>query len=490
MALVSHTITALAESDDQGTDGKNIIANAVVSMFNLAGVAAVLYDDAQENGGSTAKTTGANGQVIVYVESGEYNESINGSLSRRVTVTELIGQDPAGQRNKLGLGTASTKNVGVDDGDVLEVGAFGIGTDNLSDVTSGSCNDLVKVGFYVVASTVSDRPTADGVPYGINVFASNGSASALYQSSYPLYVAEPKEYIRSQNNGVWSSWVEILTPSGLGTAALQDTTEISTDNTLERILRVGDLEYARPDYTKESLELIAHRGFRDLFPQNTIPAFTSAIRRGADSLECDVSFSAQGTAYIFHDTSVDDLTNGSGVFTTLNDAYIDSLTLNQLVGTIIADTKIPLFEWLLDYASKGGIKIYPEIKAINSTADIDTFISLIESYGMEENCVAQSFTLSNIEYLRGKNQTIEIGLLGSSTDPSVYEPLVDSLAALKRSYLLWFEGSLVAQPEIIDYAKSKGVKVATYTVDSNDRAKELMQLGVNQIMSDITLEVL
>lgn len=78
MALVPYTITALAESDAQGTDGKNIVAGATCSMYSQPSDSVVtLYDDAAGSNGSTAKVTGANGQVVVYVEPGSYRVSVN-----------------------------------------------------------------------------------------------------------------------------------------------------------------------------------------------------------------------------------------------------------------------------------------------------------------------------------------------------------------------------------------------------------------------------
>lgn len=486
MALVPHKVTALAESDAQGTNGKNIVENAVVSLYKTNGVAATLYDDENGTNGSTVKTTDTKGQVVVFVEPGNYDEEVNGSTRRRIKLTQLVGDDPEAQRTALGLGSAALKNVGESVGDVVTFGAFGFGTDNAVDVTTGSCNDLTEIGWYVAASTVSQRPTTNGIAYGIHTVAANGDA--FYQLAFPLYVSDTKIYIR-KFSVTWSGWIEVLTEENVGTAALQNTTTATHDNTIGAIMRIGDLDYARPDFTKQRLELIAHRGFREIFPQNTMPAFTSAIKRGADSLECDVSFSAENTAYTFHDKTVDSLTNGSGTFTTLNDTYIDSLTLNELSGTIISDTKIPTFEEFLDYASKSGVKIYPEIKAINSNANIDAMISLIEQYGMIENCVIQSFNLANLSYVRSISSIVEVGFLGAATNQAAYESAVNSMRDLGRGYLLWSAASLISTPAIVAYARSQGVDVAAYTIDESNTARELMKIGVNKIMSDITLEL-
>lgn len=86
MALVPHKITALAISDADGTDGKNIVAGAVVSLYDTDGNAVILFDDENGSNGSTVKQTDNEGVVVVYVEEGEYDEEVNGSTRRRVLV--------------------------------------------------------------------------------------------------------------------------------------------------------------------------------------------------------------------------------------------------------------------------------------------------------------------------------------------------------------------------------------------------------------------
>lgn len=86
MDLVPCKVTALAESDADGTDGKNIVAGAVVVLYDTTGAVATLYDDRNGNGGSTAKTTDSQGVVVFYVYPGEYDTQINNGKRRRIAV--------------------------------------------------------------------------------------------------------------------------------------------------------------------------------------------------------------------------------------------------------------------------------------------------------------------------------------------------------------------------------------------------------------------
>ena len=49
--------------------------------------------------------------------------------------------------------------------------------------------------------------------------------------------------------------------------------------------------------------LAAHRGDRKCFPENTMPAFESALRFGVDMIETDVHMTRDGHLVLIHDRS-------------------------------------------------------------------------------------------------------------------------------------------------------------------------------------------
>jgi glycerophosphoryl diester phosphodiesterase len=57
---------------------------------------------------------------------------------------------------------------------------------------------------------------------------------------------------------------------------------------------------------------IAHQGGEDEFPSNTMYAFRSALKAGADMLELDVGVTKDGQVVVMHDTTLDRTTNGTG----------------------------------------------------------------------------------------------------------------------------------------------------------------------------------
>lgn len=235
------------------------------------------------------------------------------------------------------------------------------------------------------------------------------------------------------------------------------------------------------------IEVIAHRGFRNQFPQNTLLAMSAALNRGADSLECDVQMSVDGTPILYHDTNLNTLTSGSGDPLTVTLAYMQGLTFTALSGTDFSSVRIPTFAQFLSLASERGSYVYPEIKRYRTIADIALMVNAVVDARMQQLCMFQSFNLGDLVNVRALHPNIYIGFLGASylTD---YEPVIDTLAALTYAAIVWDQTDLISRPAIIDYARSKGLDVIAYTVTDQTQADVMAKLGVRRIMTDVSLE--
>ncbi|EIW61594.1 PLC-like phosphodiesterase [Trametes versicolor FP-101664 SS1] len=65
--------------------------------------------------------------------------------------------------------------------------------------------------------------------------------------------------------------------------------------------------------TKPMPECWGHRGASATFPENTLASFEAAMRDGAEGIESDVHVSVDDVVVMFHDPSVDRVTDGTGL---------------------------------------------------------------------------------------------------------------------------------------------------------------------------------
>jgi len=92
---------------------------------------------------------------------------------------------------------------------------------------------------------------------------------------------------------------------------------------------------------------IAHRGASLLANENSIESFRKALNLGYRVLETDVHGSKDGTAYIFHDDTLERLTGENLRISDLKDTDIDSLKVNT--SSIIPRLSVSLKSFLKVY---------------------------------------------------------------------------------------------------------------------------------------------
>lgn len=111
--------------------------------------------------------------------------------------------------------------------------------------------------------------------------------------------------------------------------------------------------------------LIAHRGESNDAPENTLPAYEMAVKRGF-GFECDVYLSKDGRVFTFHDGDLKRTTNGANTnkcadVTWDEISQLDVGNWGKWNGSKYVGTRPALLEEVLALA-RDGRKIYVEVK--------------------------------------------------------------------------------------------------------------------------------
>ncbi len=108
--------------------------------------------------------------------------------------------------------------------------------------------------------------------------------------------------------------------------------------------------------TQVETEIAAHRGGAALWPENSAIAFRGAMALGVEQIEFDVQMTADGVPVIFHDTTLDRMTNSSGPLAERTLAELMALEINGGGGRILT------LEEGADLLAPSGIVLRTEIK--------------------------------------------------------------------------------------------------------------------------------
>lgn len=300
--------------------------------------------------------------------------------------------------------------------------------------------------------------------------------------------------------------------------------------------------YAKVNYDVFDLE--AHRGGRDVRPENALYSYAYAMELGATSIECDMQLTKDGQIVMSHNPILNsDITRDeNGNYIENNKYDIRLMTVDELkkfdVGVMnpncgeyydlhgktqfTYDAKIPTLEELMQliqsYDNKDIIlnietKSYPDPESIGykNNADpkkfVETFNNIVKKYNMEDRVVLQSFDWRTLIEMKKLNPNISTSALWQE-QPS-WGRDSESLRRYEKKKSPWlggldikdYQGNPVKAAHAIgadiispyyteiskqdvDEAHFLGMKVVPWTVNNEKDMNMLLDMGVDGIISD------
>ena len=239
--------------------------------------------------------------------------------------------------------------------------------------------------------------------------------------------------------------------------------------------------------------VIAHRGYCQVAPENTLPAFDLAMIAGADLVELDYHHSSDNKLVVIHDAELDrttDATNRSGQTHIRVDgktsAQIQTLDAGQWFDKRFAGTKVPLLPEALDFIQRSNVTLI-ERKA-GPAMDC---VKLLREKGLINRVVVQAF---DWEYLRSFHEAEPRQVLGAlgppkflvgGIKPNLPKELsaqwLDELVKCGAKIAVWNQQ---VSKEAIKLAHERGLKVWVYTINDPELANSLLDMGVDGIITN------
>jgi glycerophosphoryl diester phosphodiesterase len=182
----------------------------------------------------------------------------------------------------------------------------------------------------------------------------------------------------------------------------------------------------------------AHRGNAADFPENTLPAFGSALHGGLKWVEMDVQLSADGVPFIIHDARLERTTRGSGDVRLLQSAELATVDAGEprRFGETHRGTLLPRlrdFGDMLGQYPGAGAFIELKQESIDSHGIAACVGRSLEALGpVAKRCVLISFDGAAIEFARRTSGT-PVGWVIGSFSPSQLE----LLQALRPDYVFY-----------------------------------------------------
>lgn len=222
--------------------------------------------------------------------------------------------------------------------------------------------------------------------------------------------------------------------------------------------------------------IVAHRGNSSVAPENTMPAFVSATRAGAEYFEIDIVLTKDGVPVVMHDDTVDRTTDGSGAVRDLTLEQIRTLDAGSWYSDAYAGTKVPTLEDVLTYVANGGTDVVIEYKGDWSLEDTQRTIDMIEAAGVENKVLAQSFSASTVANVSQAAPDLPNAWLTGALDAGMVATAQEIGADAVNP------NSVTA--ETLAAMHDAGLGVFVYTQNSPAAWQSLTALGVDGIITD------
>lgn len=238
--------------------------------------------------------------------------------------------------------------------------------------------------------------------------------------------------------------------------------------------------------TSPRVLVIGHRGDSRAAPENTLPAFASAVEVGCDLIELDYHHTADGRPVVLHDGHLDRTTNARSYFGA-EKIPVSSKTLDELrpldagswFSQEFAGVGMPTLEEALRTIQAGSVTLI-ERKA----GDAKTCIDLLRKHDLLHEVVVQAFDWSYVAECHRLEPSIVLAALGGRELTDTKLDLIEETGA---HIVAWHHGSIGA-PEV-ERIHARGLQAWCFTVNSLDRVEELLDAGIDGIITDIPAQV-
>jgi glycerophosphoryl diester phosphodiesterase len=218
--------------------------------------------------------------------------------------------------------------------------------------------------------------------------------------------------------------------------------------------------------------------------ENTIEAFTEALRMGADGVECDVRRSADGALVVHHDPDVPGLGPIFAHRAADLPAYIPRLAAAiEACGDRLVNVELKELP-----GQPGYDPVYPMARMV---------VQVVVERGWQDRIILSSFDLLALDAAKeaaeeaGEEAAEEAGETAAAPlrtgwlTPSSFDQAGALRTVIERGHRALHPQHESVTEALVSAAHQAGISVNTWTVDDPERIRQLDRMGVDAIITNV-----
>jgi len=235
----------------------------------------------------------------------------------------------------------------------------------------------------------------------------------------------------------------------------------------------------------------AHRGGTEHGPENTLPAFEAAVGLGFRYLETDVHLTRDGVLMAFHDPRLERVTDCAGAIAELEVGAVEAADAGHAYSADggrsfpfrAAGVRVPRLETLLDRFPQARINIDPKADAC-----VDPLVALIDARDAWDRVCFGAFSDRRLHRIRALSR----GRACTSMGPRAVAVarIAGTAGVLPRQGANCIQVPVrqgrvpLVTPRWVRAAHRTGLHVHVWTIDDERTMHDLLDLGVDGLMTD------
>lgn len=213
----------------------------------------------------------------------------------------------------------------------------------------------------------------------------------------------------------------------------------------------------------------AHRGASAYAPENTLSAFYLGLMQGANGIETDVQKTKDGALVLFHDDTLERVTDGRG---TIGEHTLVELKALKVTGNAphgFFDRIVTLREFLEKF-SLYDISFALELKGEGVE---EGTLALAKEFGIMEKTTFTSFHFDYVAKIKALDKSARIGYLTDTAD----EAAVEKLLAIGGEEIAP-KAALVTQEDVARW-RAAGLGVRAWGVANEELMEKMCALRID-----------
>lgn len=240
--------------------------------------------------------------------------------------------------------------------------------------------------------------------------------------------------------------------------------------------------------------VIAHRGGKGLWPENSLFAFERASALGVDMLEMDLHLSSDGELVVIHDSTLDRTTNGDGPVAARSLAQLQALDAGYRWSADGGQShpyrgqgvRIPTFTEVLERFPSIPKVIEIKVPDVGMEAQLcDT----LTAHQQRDKVIVGSFYDRSLQLFREQCPGVATSAGPDSVRLLLALNWIGLGSVLSPSYQALqipeaHSGLAIASRSLLQTASQRGLNVQLWTINEQPDMRRLLDLGADALITD------